>query len=119
MVAFKGTSGYGNNLYVDDIQILDGTTISVEENDLIVGIDAFPNPTSGDVSLTINLNENALVNVSVFNNLGQLVVANTVKELTTGTSVQKLNLTNLENGIYFAHITVGAEAVVKQITLLK
>ena len=119
MIAFKGVSDYGNNLYLDDIQILDGTTISVEENELLNNINLYPNPSNGISALEINLTENALVNVSVYNNLGELVVANISNQLSVGTSNINLNLSELNNGVYFAHVTIAGETAVKQITLLK
>jgi hypothetical protein len=119
MIAFKGTSAYGNDLYVDDIQILDGTTIGVEENNALSAVSVYPNPSNGVSALSIELNEQSTVNVVVYNNLGEVVVANVAHNLSAGNSIVNLDLSNLNNGIYFANVTIEGNTVVKQITLLK
>jgi len=119
MIAFKGTSAYGNDLYVDDIQILDGTTISVEENEANNAVAVYPNPSNGISVLEIDMAEQADVNIAVYNSLGELVVANTPQNLSAGVANVNLDLSNLNNGVYFAHVTIAGSTVVKQITLLK
>jgi hypothetical protein len=96
-----------------------GTANVKEENKQIVGVNAYPNPTSGDISLEIKLTEKSLVNVQVLNNLGQVVVNNTSNELSAGTSNINLSLEGLKNGIYYAHIEVAGSTTVKRIAVMK
>ncbi len=96
-----------------------GTTSVEDENNMIVGVNAYPNPTSGNVSFEINLAEKSTVNVQVLNNLGQVVVNNTTSELSAGASTLDLSLEGLNNGIYYAHIHVAGSTVVKRISVLK
>ncbi|MCT4582368.1 MAG: Omp28-related outer membrane protein [Flavobacteriales bacterium] len=119
IIAFKGTSAYGNNLFVDDIQILDGTTIGVEENEALSSATVYPNPSNGNSVLALSLSEQAGVNVAIYNSLGELVVANTTHNLSAGVANLNLDLSNLNNGVYFAHVTIDGSTVVKQITLFK
>lgn len=119
MIAFKGTSAYGNDLYVDDIQILDGTTISVEENENVSALSVYPNPSNGVSVLSIDLKEEADANVVIYNNLGEVVIANTTYSLSAGNSIINLDLSNLNNGVYFANVTINGNTTVKQVTLLK
>jgi len=116
MIAFKGKSAYGNDLYLDDIQIHSAIGTSVNENE-ISNINVYPNPTNG--ALTINIENNSFVNasVSILNNLGQVVLAN--HTLSASNSKITLDLSNLENGIYFANINIDGKIETKQITVLK
>lgn len=96
-----------------------GTVGVKDENKTIVGVNAYPNPTSGNFSLEVNLAEKSTVNVKVLNNLGQVVVNNTTNDLSAGTSNIDLSLKGLNNGIYYAHINVAGTTVVKRIAVLK
>lgn len=95
-----------------------GTANVKNENNIIAGMKAYPNPTSGNISIDINLTEKSTVNVQVLNSLGQVVLDNTSNELSAGTSTLGLNLEGLNNGIYFAHVNVAGTTVVKRITVI-
>ena len=106
IVAFKNHSGYGNNLYVDNINISESATAFVQ-NDSMLGFDdkemsdilLYPNPSNG--SITIDAGEKAIGSVRVFNHLGQLM-----KEITDlNITKQEVNLSNLADGVYTIRVT--------------
>jgi len=68
--------------YVDEIYVYNCTTLAVEDVQKQNGIQVFPNPTSGFVTIQNNKNSN-LKNVEVYNVAGQLI--------------QKFNLSNVKN----------------------
>lgn len=74
----------------------------------------YPNPTSGKTTLMINSNINSLLEVSIYDVTGKLVV-NTVnkEELFEGINQITLNTENLLSGVYFVTLntTVGKETV--------
>ncbi len=78
--------------------------LTMEDN-----IQIFPNPTSGKIY--ISSNETGHVEVTVFNNLGQMV-----KKLSD--TDQNISIENLTNGVYIAVISVDG-VVVKQEKLVK
>ena len=59
-IKFVGISGYGNNLYIDDINILPYSTIGVTENKIPSANDVavYPNPFSSVAFIDISLAEN-------------------------------------------------------------
>lgn len=119
MVAFKGVSNFGNNLYVDDIQILDGVSIGIEENEVINSLSIYPNPSKGLSTLNIDLERTSEVNISIYNSLGELVISNKKHNLSVGKTSLNLDLSNLNNGIYYANISINGKSVVKQVSLIK
>jgi len=119
MIAFKGTSAYGNNLYIDDIQVLDQRAIGIGENEALVNSSVYPNPSNGVSVLSVDLKEQADVNVHVYNSLGEVVIASTTYQLAAGNSIINLDLSNLDNGAYFVNMEINGEITVKRITLLK
>lgn len=75
VVAFKGLSGYGNNLFVDNINVYDANPQSnVEDIAAINGtVNVFPNPARTTMNIQFELNEMTDMNIVVYNALGQAV----------------------------------------------
>jgi len=119
MIAFEGVSAYGNDLYLDDIQILDGIAASINDETANVSVNAYPNPSNGVVNFAVNTKENAIVSIAVFNSLGELVLSNPSQNIASGTNNLIINMQELKNGIYFANVTVNGQTTVKQISILK
>ena len=82
-----------------DITVVNGINDPV----LDAAVNLFPSPTSGLVNVSVNGNFGEL-NVSVFNMLGEQVLANTVFQTGASGTVQ-LNLNNAPSGNYLVKIT--------------
>jgi hypothetical protein len=84
---------------IDDIQIyncaITQNGISEEENNLMPEL--FPNPTSG----TVHVNNFYLGTISVYSTLGEKIIEISDKD--------NIDLSELENGLYFIMITNGAK----------
>ena len=95
-IAFESFNKYGNNLYIDNINI--SSTVSVKDlNEANSKIQVFPNPTTGTISIYSAQHVEDL-SVSIFNSQGSLVYSNKVKP-TTHLS-ETINLQNLSKGVY-------------------
>jgi hypothetical protein len=94
---FESRSGWGNNLYLDNINVSNLTTAGIEsiEQSLPV-LDVFPNPNAGVFSVNIsNVNKDANVTINV-------------------------NLSHLSNGVYFITIQSDSDKLVtKKIVINK
>ncbi len=116
-IKFLNQSGYGNNMYLDNIW-LEATTTATEGDQHVVAINLQPNPTSGysilkgqgitgqDVQLTIH-------SPSGIQLLDKKIV------LTDGQWQEMIDLSRFQPGVYFvklinAHGTVWTEKLVKQ-----
>jgi hypothetical protein len=110
-VMFEMTSGHGNMMYLDNVNI--STTAGV------AGLNAdqvsiYPNPSAGKVSVAVKDNSGP-VTVSVTDILGkQLQTINT-----SGAGKYELDLTGEPNGTYFILISSGDKALRQKITLLR
>lgn len=78
----------------------------VSEDD---GITVYPNPARDMVKLT---SETTIVSITVFNNLGQAVIENSVN----GISYQ-LNTSDLESGLYFIQLQLERTSIMKQLVI--
>ncbi len=62
---------YGNNFYIDDINIGNAVSTGIEEQDMFDEISLFPNPANNAAQLNINLNAAAEVDVKLFDVAGK------------------------------------------------
>lgn len=105
-IKYKATSDYGNNLYVDNINIA-GSTAGMEEN-ITNGFNVYPNPTKDFVNITFTNAEN--VTVSLINAVGQ-----TVKVFNNVNTNAQLSLEGLASGVYILNADINGQRVTKQI----
>ena len=104
MIAFSATSGGGNNLYIDDIEIDEASTTSISE--INTNISVFPNPVK-DV-LTI---EGVYTAINIYNVFGKLVITTDYQNT--------IDITGLSDGIYFLNIIKREETFIQKITIAK
>lgn len=114
MARFICTNGYGNNLYIDDINI-SGTTGEIDKVDISKYISIFPSPTNGNVYINISSAITEDVNLKVINALGE-VVSEKAK-----ISSKEINLDLSENpsGMYFIEVTSSEGMSIQKIMLNK
>ena len=110
-VRFVFYGNHGNNIYVDDINILDRTS-GVNEATYNDFVSVYPNPTNGQVIFNINYPTMEKVTVEIFDVLGNLI-----QKLTSLNTTKENNLiADLREqapGIYFYRITSGTSHVNK------
>ncbi|MBL7928724.1 MAG: Omp28-related outer membrane protein [Bacteroidia bacterium] len=114
-VKFKGISGYGNNLYVDNINFAD--PLGVTQNAFSKGISLYPSPSSGKVNISINLDKVSPVTIEVYSIAGEKVAF--FNEGMTAGTVFNYDLTSLSNGLYTVKIIANDETAVKQLQIVK
>lgn len=80
---------------------------------------AYPNPTSGQLSVEFTLNNLTQVKLGIYNETGQLVYLNNKGFYESGNHTVDANLSELPNGFYFIKLQVGSEQVIRKIQLIK
>lgn len=119
MVAFKGTSAYGNSLYVDDIQTTFEGTINVNRVESpTTSFTLFPNPVQNTLNVNFEVADATDLNISIQNALGQTVqqVAN---QSFVGETTLKVNTSNLAAGVYFINAVSGNAVITKRFVVEK
>ena len=92
-IAFKGIYGGGNNLYIDDVDIREGSSTTYTDNISDI-IDIFPNPTKN----MLYFNQKFSL-VKIYNMLGELSLVEENKH--------KIDVSILENGVYFIEVIIN------------
>ncbi|NVO02657.1 MAG: Omp28-related outer membrane protein [Bacteroidetes bacterium] len=118
MIRFKGTSAYGNNVIIDDINLTTATGIadnSTSENNVSV----YPNPFTDNTTISVNLIKNETVSYNVINMIGEIVYSEKLGNLNPGTHETKFDASNLTNGMYFVNLQIGNSVITKKVTIIK
>lgn len=113
-IMFESYNGYGNNLYIDNIEI-DGTLIgteeiSADEQELIL----YPNPSRGIVNVTFSdiAGECEFI---VYNMEGHRIYQQKV----SGLQNRQIDLSRFSDGIYLLELVSGRERIIRKIVLEK
>lgn len=92
----------------------------VSVNDLVQftpSVSVYPNPTQGNIVFEIIVPQKQDVTISIYNSMGQLALSQSYKNFNS--EIIEMNISNFENGIYFAKIVSDEMNVVKKILLNK
>ncbi|HEX5003351.1 MAG TPA: Omp28-related outer membrane protein [Bacteroidia bacterium] len=113
LVAFRATSGFGNNLYLDDINIQNA--VGIGENASQTSINVFPSVTTGDVIVSLNSATSSNAIVTVLDATGKLI--DSFKASADASNNVHVNLANRQNGMYFIQVETEGQKIVKKVVL--
>jgi hypothetical protein len=118
LVKFAATNDYGNNLYMDNINLSEtATSIKIIDANF-ASVEMFPNPSSTETSLQINLINSSDVTINVLNNVGQVVYQNK-SLLNAGSNSVNIDTRNFAAGIYNVVVASQDGSVTKKLSVVK
>lgn len=98
------------------VYFVDATGIEdVESN--ISQLSVFPNPSSGVLNVTFDLNEATPVHFKMYDLLGRLQMNSLEENFPSGINQRQLDLYHLSSGIYLLEIQAGDAQVIKKISV--
>jgi len=106
MVQFIGTSNYGNNLFVDNIQFNNNTYVGLKENNLVEAFQLYPNPAQDQFNIDLNLNADAQVGIKVLDITGREILQVANSQLSSGETKLNVSVEALPAGTYFIELNV-------------
>lgn len=119
-IKFTGISAYGNNVYVDDINLSQNTSIGVKESSAPEAqVNVYPNPFSGEAFIDLILPNQSNINISVYNVLGDLVYSENPGVLASGNYKFSIDGRSLPAGIYYFNILLNDELFTRKASLVK
>ena len=83
-----------------------------------VEISLFPNPTSAFANVALDFEKTATVSLNLLNANGQLLES-TIKTIAKGTSIEQIDMSRLQAGVYYIQLKVGEKQIAQKITLIK
>ncbi len=87
-----------------------------ERANLITAV--YPNPANDQVNISLNMEQSENVEVSIFNTVGQVVLAKNYGSM-NGVNTLNVQLGDLTTGIYFVKIVVGDKVYTKPLQITK
>jgi hypothetical protein len=111
-------AGLGNDLYLDDINIVDASALGISNIESIVDLNIYPNPSHSTVNLAFNLTENHSIAVNVVDMLGRIVETIPAQQHTSGETVLTIgNKAAYQAGVYFVNISIDGQQISKKIIM--
>jgi hypothetical protein len=90
-----------------------------DQSTMFEALNFYPNPASTNATIDVVLNENAKLDISVLNSVGQTVYSTSISG-NTGSNKVNINLNNLSAGLYFYQVKVGnSKAITKKFAVEK
>jgi hypothetical protein len=117
IVRFTGHSGFGNNLYVDNVNISSSSSVVDLLNN--VSLNIYPNPMKDNATIDITLANSDKVSIIVYNMLGETVKTIDAGTLSAGSHSIQMNASTLDAGVYFVKVISGQSSVSKKVVLEK
>lgn len=116
---FEFQSNGGNNIYIDDINIDNGTYVSMNEYSRdLVDLNVYPNPVSSYSTISFNLPYESHTKIEFYDMLGNLVSTIEDKFLNSGQHNYTISRNDFKSaGTYFVRITTYEHSFVKQVVV--
>jgi len=113
-VKFEFTSGQGNDIYIDDINIQGALSVD-NTHSFLKNISIYPNPITNNSILIINLIETINIQVELYDLLGKKITTYHDRKAAQGQLKIPLELSQLTTGVYFIRIFSEKAATTKKI----
>jgi hypothetical protein len=111
------TYSYGETEdYIIKIDTVPVAPVAIAKKQTNVSVVLYPNPTMDVATIMLTGNSNNAVKCEVMNTLGQVIISNTVKQL-TGSENITVNLANYVNGTYMVRVTSINNVTVKRLVV--
>jgi hypothetical protein len=108
---FTFTSGGGNNIFLDDINV-DGFNTTGLKNNLANNLFRYyPNPTSNELVVKIDSKNNTISKITIQDILGREILLNENRTNNLEETSIKLNTIDLKDGIYFINVKQNNKTV--------
>lgn len=112
------TKGFGNNLYIDDINFSGASLVGINEISKNIQLSLYPNPTKNEATLHFILSDAAFIKVNVTDVLGRNVLTPFENQFNYGEQSISLNSNNqLKKGIYFVTLSLNGTKLSKKLII--
>ncbi len=111
IIAFLNTSGFENNIYLDDINL---RRVSVNPNLKEKGVLITPNPTNGNITVQFYPQPVGLQAIQIYAIDGRKVAETLIKNELVN-NVYRYNLDRFASGVYFVRLVFNDKVITRQI----
>lgn len=105
LIRFNAISGYGNNLYIDDINIADHT--GIHENTSGEFVSVFPNPVNDHLNVEFLIEKSSDVIINIFDISGKNISTMNLGHLSAGNHQVDIDVSGWSAGLYNVVVNTG------------
>jgi hypothetical protein len=113
MIKFRNRSQYGDQMYIDDINITG--SVGTADPDLDNAISLFPNPSNGMVYVNLSLPDAENIAIRIYDVVGETVAE--LKQQDVSSANFTFDLGSRSNGIYFVEIKANGKSITRKLVL--
>ncbi len=114
---YGGNGVVGNNLFMDDINLWDAS-LGITGAEELVSLVIYPNPSSGSVTLDMNLAEGHTISVNVTDVLGRSIESIPSKAYATGELSLSIGKEKVyQPGVYFVNMDVDGKQITRKVII--
>lgn len=116
-IAFENKSGWGQSLYIDNINIISGTTSISSISDFNSSFNIYPNPGNGLFNMAVSLSSATDLTIKVFNVIGEIVSTKMLSNVLN--DIYNIDLTKEVDGLYLIEVSTPTEKSVKKVNVMR
>lgn len=112
-IAFRGTSDWGNYLWIDNVQLRTGSVVtSAKDIKVASNITTYPNPAENQLNIEMNVTEASDITFKVLNAAGQEMSVSSTLKMNIGNQRTTLDVSSLTPGVYLLSISTNEGKVI-------
>ena len=105
--------------YSTNVELAHGMVVDINDVTFANDVEINPNPITNNANIVFNLYEKSDVNIAVFDILGHSVMNLYQGEMLSGKKNLNINVSDLNEGIYFVKLQMGSDVVTKKVVVTK
>lgn len=114
---FSFINGGGNNLYLDNINVYDGSTSVTEDLAAGYALNVYPNPVDDVAQISFSLGNAAKTTVELFDIVGKKIQTLQAGQSAAGEHSLSLNSSGLPSGVYFVKLTIDRNTFTRKVII--
>ena len=118
MLALRATSDYGNNLYVDDINVYSAAGVNQISSSLSATC-IYPNPAKDAATLSFTLAGQADVQIKIVDGLGRTMSMVADEQMNSGAHAISINTATLATGVYNVMIHTNTGTTTERLSVVR
>lgn len=115
LIKFEFENGGGNNIFVDDIEIVISSVVGISDLLENGGFEVYPNPSNEKAFINFSLLKSEFVTIKLYDLIGKEIQTIENKQLGGGEHTYTISNKDLPNGIYMIKLMVGNEIQTKKL----
>ena len=121
MIAFRATSNFGNNLFIDDVNMHAGaSTLGVQQvANSSTAISVYPNPAKDEATLSFSLQAQSNVQIQIVDGLGRTLNTIANETMNEGAHSVVINTSDLASGVYNVMIHTAEGTYTHRLSVVK